>query len=64
LNRRRFRIRHDLQSGNCKRRHAAHGRPLLLGRNHANGAERAGDGLNFHDFEGNLQIQRRLRALR
>ena len=46
------------------KRYNRHGRPLLLGRNHANGAQRARDGLNFHDFEGNLQIQRRLRALR
>jgi hypothetical protein len=58
LNRSRFGIRHDLQSGNCKRGHTTHGRPLLLRRNDTNGTERAGDGLDFEYFESNLQIQR------
>ena len=36
----------------------------MLRWNHANAAYRAGDGLNLYDLEGDLQIQRRLSALR
>src|SRR5207249_948003 len=48
----------------CESRHASERRSRLLGGNHANGAKRASARLNLHDFEGDLQIQRSLSALR